>query len=279
MRLAVGDHAALGHHDHPVGVVHHHLHVVLDEQEGDALLGAEPLHVVEQPAPEGGVDPGHRLVEEQEARLGHQRPCELEQLPLTARERARVMIPERGEVEDLEQLHRLLADFRLSPPRGAGAKQHVYQPLARLIASAEHHVVDHRHSGQRLGDLEGPNHAEAGDRVGRAAEDVPAAERRRTSIRAVETGDHVEEGRLAGAVGPDQRGDRAVANPKAGTVHGADAAEALDDAVGLEDRAVRGRRRRCGCVGHLSHRAPSPRAFRTSPVGGTPSARSESARR
>ena len=53
VRLAVGDHPALGHHDHPVGVVHHHLHVVLDEQEGDSLLTAQALHVVEQPASEG----------------------------------------------------------------------------------------------------------------------------------------------------------------------------------------------------------------------------------
>ena len=38
IRRPVRDHAALGHHDHAVGVVHHHLHVVLDEQERHALL-------------------------------------------------------------------------------------------------------------------------------------------------------------------------------------------------------------------------------------------------
>ena len=89
VRLAVGDHLALGHHDHPVGVVHHHLHVVLDEQEGDPVLGAQPLHVVEQPPSERRVDARHRLVEQQEAGLRHQRPGELEQLALAARERAR----------------------------------------------------------------------------------------------------------------------------------------------------------------------------------------------
>ena len=109
VRLAVGDHPALGHHDHAVGVVHDHLHVVLDEEEGDAVLGAQALHVVEQAPAERRVDPGHRLVEQQEARLGHQRPGELEQLALAARERARVGVGELGQVEDLEQLHRLVA--------------------------------------------------------------------------------------------------------------------------------------------------------------------------
>src|SRR5918994_3722025 len=74
------DHPALGHHDHAVGVVHHHLHVVLDEQEGHALLGAQPLHVVQQPAAERGVDTRHRLVEQQHPRPCHQRPRQLEQL-------------------------------------------------------------------------------------------------------------------------------------------------------------------------------------------------------
>ena len=96
VRLAVGDHRALGHHDHPVGVVHHHLHVVLDEQEGDPVLGAQALHVVEQPPAEGRVDARHRLVEQQEARLRHQRPGELEQLALAAGERAGVLVGEPG---------------------------------------------------------------------------------------------------------------------------------------------------------------------------------------
>ena len=35
---ALGDHPALGHHDHPVGDVVHHVHVVLDEQHGHPLV-------------------------------------------------------------------------------------------------------------------------------------------------------------------------------------------------------------------------------------------------
>src|SRR5919106_868780 len=85
VRRPVGDHPALRHHDHAVGVVHHHLHVMLDKQERHALLGTQALHVVEQAAPQGGVDPRHRLVETQQPRDPPPRPPHLEQPALAPR--------------------------------------------------------------------------------------------------------------------------------------------------------------------------------------------------
>src|SRR5436309_5308767 len=56
---------------------HHDLHVVLDEQNGPAG-GAEPPHRVEQVVEERPVDAGRRLVEEDQARLHHEDPGQLE---------------------------------------------------------------------------------------------------------------------------------------------------------------------------------------------------------
>ena len=92
-------------------------------RNGDARPRAQPLHVVEQAASEGRVDPGHRLVEEQEARLGHQRPGELEQLALAAGERAGVVVGELGQVEDLEQLDAPARAPPLALPRGAPGRK------------------------------------------------------------------------------------------------------------------------------------------------------------
>ena len=285
VRLAVGDHRALGHHDHPVGVVHDHLHVVLDEQEGDPVLGAQALHVVEQPAPEGRVDPGHRLVEEQEAGLRHQRPGELEQLALASGEGARVLVRELGQVEHVEQLDRLLVDLALARAPAERPEDHVGEPLARLVGRRQHHVVDHRHRRQRLGDLEGPHHSQPGDHVRRSPLDLAAVEHRPAAIRAVEAGDQVEEGRLAGAVGADQGRDRAPLDVHRRPADRLDAAEVLDDLGRFEDLrgAVRapGRGRRGG-VGRrrrlVSHRGPSPPACRRRPAAGTPSTRSRPGR-
>ena len=143
MRLAGGDHAALGHHDDAVGVVHHDLHVVLDEQERDALLAPQALHVVEQARAERRVDPGHRLVEQQEARLGHQRPGELEQLALPAGERARIVgdLVARSKTSSSSIARR--AHLALAPAEAPAAEEQAREVLAGLVGSREQHVVEH----------------------------------------------------------------------------------------------------------------------------------------
>ena len=77
-------------------------------------------------APEGGVDAGHRLVEQQHARSRHQRARELEQLALPAREHARVLVREPFELEDLEQLHRRVPDLALTARAALGRKTRLW---------------------------------------------------------------------------------------------------------------------------------------------------------
>jgi hypothetical protein len=82
VRVALGDHAALGHDDDPVGDVPHHVHVVLDEQHGHPLV-LEVEDLVEQRLRQRRVDAGHRLVEHDQLRLAHEGAGHLEQLALT----------------------------------------------------------------------------------------------------------------------------------------------------------------------------------------------------
>ncbi len=132
---------------------------------------------------------------------------------------------------------------RLARAPAERAKDHVGQALARLVGRGEHHVVDHRHRRQRLGDLERPHHPEAGDHVRRPALDLAPVEHRPAPVGPVEAGDQVEEGGLAGAVRPDQRRDRALVDVHGRAADGLDAAEALVDLGRLEElAAARGRR-------------------------------------
>ncbi len=72
----------------------------------------------------GSVERGQRLVQQQQGRIGGERPAERHALPLAARELARVALRERIEAERLER------------PRPPGA------PLGpAAIAEAEAHVV------------------------------------------------------------------------------------------------------------------------------------------
>ena len=100
----LGDDAALGHDDDPVGDVAHHVHVVLDEQHGHAEV-LEVEDVVEQRLGERRVDAGHRLVEHDQRRVAHERARHLEELALTARERRGEVVGLGVELEAREQLH------------------------------------------------------------------------------------------------------------------------------------------------------------------------------
>ena len=86
--------------------------------------------------PEHGIDAGHRLVEQEQLRPSHQRPGQLQQLALPAGEGPGVVVRELGQVEDLEQLHRLRADLLLAPPHGTRPQDQVSESLPGLVGAA-----------------------------------------------------------------------------------------------------------------------------------------------
>src|SRR5581483_5084100 len=98
---------------------------------------------------------------------------------------------------------------------------------------------------ERLHQLERPADAGAADAVGAPAVDALSGEPHLARVGTMHSGDHVEAGGLARAVGPDQRRDLPLRHAEADILHRAQAAEAPGDAVDLEERR---------------HREPSPRA-------------------
>ena len=122
--------------------------------------------------------------------------------------------------------------------------QRLEEPLPDLVGRPEHHVVEDREAGQRLGQLEGSHHALAGRPVGADALDVLALERPGPGVGPVEPGEQVEQGGLAGAVGPDEGGDRAVLDLQVVDVDRHQAAEPSGDAVGHQDGVGLGGARR-----------------------------------
>src|SRR5437870_3543020 len=73
-----------------------------------------------------------------------------------------------------------------------------------------------------------------GDRMRRLARDVLAGEHDAAARRLVDAGQHVEEGRLAGAVGPDQADDRPLRDREVDVVYGDEAAELLPNHLGCQ---------------------------------------------
>ena len=75
---ALRDDAAVVHDDHAVAGAHDEVEVVLDDEQRDAVAPPQVEDVLEQLDPERRADARHRLVEQQDARLRHQRADEVE---------------------------------------------------------------------------------------------------------------------------------------------------------------------------------------------------------
>jgi hypothetical protein len=110
--------------------------------------------------------------------------------------------------------------------------------------------------GERLHDLEGAREAEARVEVRRLAGDVVAVEADSAFVGLEKARHQREQRRLAGAVGPDQRAERAARQTQAHLLHRAQAAERDRHAGQLEQR-----------VSHGGLRASAPAARRRAPPG------------
>src|SRR5215471_1047127 len=202
---------------------HDEVHVVLDEQDRDAVVDAQPPDQLREVADLLVVEPSGGLVEEQQTRAGRERARELDALERAERKPRRRRGRELREVERIEDLLRLAAR---SP----------VECEARVHVRADEHVLEHRHVRTELEVLERPRDAEAHDAIRGLAQHVLAVEAHGAAVRPVEPRDDVERRRLAGAVRPDQAGDLSVVDGERQLVEREDSAEAPTDVLDLEQR-------------------------------------------
>src|SRR5215471_20706010 len=93
---------------------------------------------------------------------------------------------------------------------------------------ADRDVLVHGEAGERLNDLECAHDASPRHKMGRHTRNVSAAVKDTTFARRQESADDGEQCGLAGAVGPDQRGDPAGFDGERNIVDGEEAAEAFE---------------------------------------------------
>ena len=156
-----------------------------------------------------GVHAGGRLVEQQQLRLGGQGAGDLEAALVAVRQVAGERLRAPVEADELEQLHGLvvrLGLLALDATAAAGSPPN-QRPLSRWwrptsTFSSAVMLPNSRMFWKVRAD------AEPDDLVGLAPGQLRAVERDLTLGRDVQAGDHVEERRLAGAVGPDEADDR-----------------------------------------------------------------------
>ena len=167
---------------------------MLDEQDGETggrQSAEQPGHEIRL----GRREAGGRFVEQQQARRRRERAPELDQARKTRRHRVDSLIRlafESDRIEDLVR-HRARVDLLFRPPGSD--------------LGGDHDVLARRQRAEHLEPLERARDAAARAlvrllllKLGGVERDVPAG-------RLLQTGDHVEQRRLAGAVRTDQPGD------------------------------------------------------------------------
>ena len=247
LRLALGDLLAVVEHRDLLGDAHDHLHVVLDEQDRQLALVAQLAHELASAprTPAGSCRPSARRA----AAASGPTPARGRSPRGAGRRRRGWTRRRRGGAGRRRRSRAARAPSpaprapRAAPAAGAGSRRR-RRPHARV--AADEHVLDRRHRAEQADVLERARDAGAVIRSGRLAVMSLPSNDHLARARLVQPGEHVEERRLAGAVGADDRDDRALRHAEGDVVDGGQAAEDLRQAASRGSRPRR-RQGRLGC--------------------------------
>src|SRR5574343_1176638 len=232
---AVADLLAVVQHHHAVGDVHHHAHVVLDQDDG----GAELLVDVQDEAAHVllllDVHAGHGCVEQQHAGLHRQGAAQVHALLQAVGQAAHRRLAEGLDLEEIDDVLDELAVRALLAFGGAPADGLLEDVRLHLEVAPRHDVVDHAHALEEREVLEGARHAHLGDLTRVHVREGLATEGDLAFLGRVDAVDAVEHRALAGAVGADDGADLVLADVEADVGQRLDAAEAQGDVLHVED--------------------------------------------
>src|SRR6266568_2116295 len=226
VRCALRQLATVVQHDDTVADGHHHFHHVFDDQQRERELLFESSEDLDHLPGLGHGEPGHDLVEEQQFRARGQRAGQLE--PSSLREQQVL----RQRVLAMLEFHAREEEIRPSSSLGQAR-------TARMVATKQHcrcDVVLHGDLAERSRELERAGDAPAADLVRAMPRDVLVFEQHLPG-RGLEAADHVEQGGLASAVGPDDPEHLTALDREIDAIQSLDAAEALADPPRLEEDA------------------------------------------
>ena len=195
---------------------------MVDQEQADVEVEEAPQVGAEQLALLG-VEPGRRLVEQEQLRLRRECSGDADQLALAVAEFARMDVGEVGQLHRLERLVDLLGG---GVATAAGPDDVGQERVPPRAIGGDQQVVANGEVLEQLERLERPDQPELGPRVGAQAGEVGPVEGDVALGDRREAGDGVDEGGLAGTVGADQ------ADQLAGLAGEVDVVVRVESAVG-----------------------------------------------
>ena len=259
--LALGDLLAVVEDRDVLGDAHDHLHVVLDEQDRQLALVAQPAHELGEPLGLLRVHAGGRLVEQQQLRVRRERAGDLHAALVAVGEVDRELVVARGLSPTYSSISRgLLADLALLAARARRADDRADQARASCASAGRPSrspaalIVANRRMFWNV----------------RAMPSAVILSGRTPSICLPSNSILPSDGRyrpvsmlknvvLPAPLGPMIETMDRSRHGEGHVVDGDEAAEDLRDVRGLQqDRACRLRRARGGLSGHVAHAIESP---------------------
>src|SRR5262245_45292875 len=222
---AIGDFAAVVEHDHPVGDIHYHAHIVFDERDGGAILAVhlqdEARHVLLLLK----VHPRHRLIQEQQLRFHGKGAAKLDALLQPVGQLADGDLANVGNLQKVDDVLGAPTVAYLLERGRAVAEELPHKAAPHLQGASCHDVVERRHTPEESDVLERPGDALTGGEIGSHVVAPLALERDSAFLRVIEAVDNVEHRGLAGAVGTDDGADLALADVEGNIAQGTHAAK------------------------------------------------------
>ena len=197
---------------------------MLDEQHRDSAR-AYRLDQLSERGRLRGIHAGGGLVEREQLRLGGEGARNLEAPLVPVREAARGIVGARPDADVLEKLESAAFDLALFFQRFPVFQDRAEHSGTRARVPPDHDVFERGEVGEQADVLEGARDAGDGYPIGREAGDIAPVEEEAACVGPVDSGEEIEQRRLARAVRADQAVDFALSYGERSVLEGAQSTE------------------------------------------------------
>ena len=198
---------------------------MLHHQDGDAKHVADVANPGTDVVGLLYVQAGRGLVEQQQLGRNRQRPPQFHHLAHPVGKAAHGAFPDHVEAEEVDDLLDPAARLDLGAVERRQAQDLVPQIGGHMDVAPDQDVLQHIGVVEQFNILEGARNAQPGNLVGHDTGDVAAFKMDAAGGRVIDAADQVEDGRLAGAIGPDDGEDAALLDFERHAVYRADSAK------------------------------------------------------